>query len=237
MDKTTLIIIIVGAFLLLLCFLLSIASFSSEKFVNLYKNLAKNTTDSPYTVASFFAMVNHKYLKDIIQVYGINQIAGDFYNAKKKIIGLNVSGQNSIASFAVVAHELGHAYQDIVENKLRGFNRLRLAGSLLGKLFLPIIIATIVLLFFVENYALVLLGGGAALLLIVVLAIIIKAKTITIEKDASARGLKLLGEFLPDDEIKQCKKLLDSARLTYWADLIKLLFGWSGLTSKTKMFK
>jgi len=231
------ILIGVGAFLLLLCFLLSIASTSSEKFMNKYMKLMDKTTSTPFTVAMFFNAVNLKYLENKVQVIAIDDLGGDFYNAKKRIVGLNRTGQTSLASFAVVAHELGHAYQDIVEGKLRSFNRARKCGMFIGKLFLPIVIATIALLFFVENYSLVLIASGATILFIILLAIIIKAKTIGIEKDASARGLELLSGMLPDDEIKQCKKLLDSVRMTYWADLIKLLFGWAGLTNKTKMFK
>ena len=237
MDKTTLIIVIVAAFLLLLCFLLTIASFSSEKFISVYKELLQTNTKSPYTVSSFFSIVNTKYLKQQVKVEPINEVGGDFYNSKLKIVGLNTTGQTTLASFAIVAHELGHAYQDIAENKLRSFHTLRKSGMVIGKLFLPIIIAIIVLLFFVENYSLVLLCGGIALFIIVMLAIIIKAKTITVEKDASKIGMELLREFLSDEEVKICKKLLDSARLTYWSDLIKLLLGWSGLTNKTKMFR
>ena len=167
----------------------------------------------------------------------IKQVGGDFYSSKNRIVGLNMTNEKSLGSFAVIAHELGHAYQDIVEGRLRSFNFLRKAGSFVGKLFLPILIAGIVALFFVEDYLLVIFATGIALGIIILLAFIIKAKTISIEKDASQRGVELLKEFLPDGEVKSCKKLLDSARLTYWGDLIKLLFGWSGLTSKTKMFK
>jgi len=236
MDQTT-IIIIAGAFLLLLCFLLTIASFSGDKFMTEYKKLFEKTTRSPFTVTTFLNVLNNKYFDNQVQVLPIDTPGGDFYNSKKRVAGLYIAGQTSLASFAVVAHELGHAYQDLVEHQLRKFHNLRKVGGFIGKLFLPIVIATIVALFFVENYVLLLMGSGIAIVIIIMLAIIIKAKTISIEKDASKRGLELLSEFLPDDEIKQCKKVLDSARLTYWGDLIKLLLGWSGLTNKTEMFK
>ncbi len=237
MDKTTLIIIIVAAILLLLCLLLTIASFSGDRFFEAYKKLLGQETRTPYTVSAFINILNNKYFQERVQITPINSVGGDYYDSKKKMVGLNMSGQTSLGSFAVIAHELGHAYQDIVEGKLKSFHTLRRAGSFVGKLFLPIIIVTIVLLFFIENYSLLLICSFSALFIIVLLAVIIKAKTISIEKDASNRGLELLGEFLPDDEIEKCEKLLNSARLTYWADLIKLLLGWSGLTNKTQMFK
>lgn len=237
MDKTTILIIIAVAVLLFLCFLLSVASFAGDKFFDNYKKLLDKTTRTPYTVSAFINILNTKYFKNQVQINAINSIGGDYYDSKRRVVGLNMSGQTSLGSFAVIAHELGHAYQDIVEGKLKSFHTIRKVGGFIGKLFLPIIIATIVLLFFVENYSLLLICSLTVLFVIVFLAVVIKAKTIAIEKDASNRGIELLNEFLPDDEIKECEKLLNSARLTYWADLIKLLLGWSGLTNKTQMFK
>lgn len=238
MDRTTIIIICVGAFLLFLCFLLTIASFSSDKFMDNYKKLLKKKTNSVFTVSAFLKIINAKYLKNKVSIVPINEDGGDFYNSKKKIIGFNMKSENSLAGFAVIAHELGHAYQDISEGKLQSFNNQRRTGAFIGKLFLPIFIIGIVLAFvFQEYYITVLISTLAILILIILLAIVIKTKTIAIEKDASNRGIQMLKEFLPDDEVKECKKLLDSARLTYWADLIKLLLSWSGLTSKTEMFR
>lgn len=234
---TTAIIIIVLAVILVLSLLLTIASFSSDKFLNDYKKLATFQTSSPYTVSAFVGIVNQNYLKNTVRIKPINRLAGDYYDSKNKVVALNITSETSLAGFAVVAHELGHAYQDIVQNNLKTFNKMRLFGMIIGRLFLPILIATIALLFFVENFTMVLLIGGGVEIFIILLAIGIKAKTISIEKEASTRGLELLREILDEKEVKKCKVLLDSARLTYWADLIKLLLGWSGLTNKTEMFK
>ena len=46
----------------------------------------------------------------------------------------------------------------------------------------------------------------------------------------------MLDEFVPDAQMKDVKKILNAARLTYWSDLVRLLFGWSGLVRKTKLF-
>ena len=237
MDNNIVIVISVVAVIMLLIVLLTIGTFSNRNFMEVYNKIYAKQTKTPYDVSMFINHLNEKYLSNQIAIVPINKIGGDYYNSKKKMIAVNLSGQTSLATFAVIAHEMGHAYQDNVENKLKKFNRLRVAGSLIGKLFLPILIVGIVLLFLVENYYLVISGTLGAMVFIVLLAIIIKTKTIKIEKDASERGLNFLSEFLPDDEIKECKKLLNAARLTYWADLIKLLLGWSGLTNKTEMFK
>ena len=234
---TTVIVIIALAVVLALCLLLTIASFSADKFFNDYKRLSAFRTNSPYTVSSFVAIVNQKYLKNEVKTKPISRLAGDYYDAKNKVVALNITSETSLAGFAVVAHELGHAYQDVVQDSLRRFNKIRFFGMIVGKLFLPVLIATIVALFFVENYELVFLIGGGVEFFIILLAITIKSKTIAIEKEASQKGLELLGEILDDEEVKKYKTLLNSARLTYWADLIKLLLGWSGLTNKTEMFK
>lgn len=237
MDQTTIIIISVLAVILFLSLLLTIASFSSDKFFNDYKKLAQFQSQSAFTVSSFVAIINHKYFNNVVKIKPINVVAGDYYDSKNKVVALNVTSERSLAGFAVVAHELGHAYQDNVENNLKSFNSLRRFGMFIGKLFLPVLIATIIALFFVDDYVMVLAIGGGVEVFIVLLAIVIKAQTIAIEKDASRRGLELLKEVLSSEEIKKCKTLLDSARLTYWADLIKLLLGWSGLTNKTEMFR
>ena len=237
MDKTTLILIGVGAVILLLCFLLSIASFSGDRFYETYKKLLKASTQTPFTASMFISALNRKYLQNKVQIMPISREAGDYYNSRQKLVALYLKKENSLASFAVIAHEMGHAYQDIVEGKLQSFNNLRRAGVIIGKLFLPVLLIGVVSLFLVENYLLVIGVTVAVLAFIILLAIIIKAKTISVEKDASDIGLGFLREILPEEEVKRCKKLLDSARLTYWADLIKLLLSWSGLTSKTEMFK
>ena len=57
-----------------------------------------------------------------------------------------------------------------------------------------------------------------------------------IEKDASKRALGLLKEIFSSQDLKLAKKYLNTARLTYWSDFMTLLFGWTGLTRKKKIF-
>lgn len=235
MDTTT-ILIISGAVLLVLCLLLTIASFAGDKFYETYTTLLKKNANSTMNVSGFINYLNSKYLNNQIQIKYINNLGGEHYNQKTKVVAINRSGEKSIASFAVVAHELGHAYQDVVQNKLKGFNVMRKTGVFIGRLFVPIVILGIVLLFFVENYILVLIGCGGGALLVIFFAVVIKVCTINIEKDATKKAISFLEEVLEKEDLKDCKKLLNDARLTYWSDLIKLLLGWSGLTRKTKMF-
>jgi Zn-dependent membrane protease YugP len=237
MDNNLIILIAVVAAVIILTVLLTIGTFSNRHFMEVYNRIIKINTKSPYDVSMFINHLNDKYLSNKVEVVPINRVGGDFYNAKKRFVAVNLNNQTSLATFAIIAHEMGHAYQDIVEKKLKKFNRLRVAGAIIGKMFLPILIAGIVLLFFVKDYLLVIGGTLGLMVLIVLLAIIIKTRTIKIEKAASEKGIDFLSDFLSNEEIKECKKLLNAARLTYWADLIKLLLGWSGLTNTTEMFK
>ena len=201
-----------------------------------YKRLLSKNTQTTNTVSLMINRLNSNILSNKVKIIPINRTGGDFYNAKQKVVAVNLNSEASLSTFAVIAHEMGHAYQDIVENKLYKFNVMRKIGIVLGKLFLPIVITSIILLFFVESYLTVLLGGGLCLGFIVLLSVIMKIGTIRIEKDATKKAVMFLEELLDKDEVRECKKLLKDARLTYWADFIKLLLGWSGLTRKTKMF-
>lgn len=144
-------------------------------------------------------------------------------------------GSTSVGAFAVAAHELGHALQDKESKKVKALNTMRTIGWIVGKLFLPLILAFIVLIFFqnLQTYAFIIGGVAAGIFLF---AVIIKLFIISIEKDASSRAIKMLDEFVPDAQMKDVKKILNAARLTYWSDLVRLLFGWSGLVRKTKLF-
>ena len=80
---------------------------------------------------------------------------------------------------------------------------------------------------------LVLLGIAV---LIFLLALILKLVTISIEKDASKKGIVFLEEILDDLEMKRAKRFLKDARNTYWADFLKIVLFWTALSKKTQLF-
>lgn len=136
----------------------------------------------------------------------------DFYNPADKTINLSQSsGQNSIASVAVVAHELGHAVQDA-----QGYAPMTLrraivpavqAGAWLG----PVM--------FIAGYWLsqptLVWIGIIAFAMTAVFAIV----TLPVEYDASRRGLAMLERsgVLTAAEIPGAKDVLGAAALTYVA--------------------
>lgn len=136
----------------------------------------------------------------------------DHYDPRNKTVALSYSSQqNSVASVAVVAHELGHALQD-AENyaplKLRGaiVPAVQLGGWVGPVMFL------VGLLLASETLMWVGIVGFA-------LAALFAIVTLPVEFDASRRALAMLqtNRLLTDQELRGAKKVLDAAALTYVA--------------------
>ena len=239
MSSTLIIIIAIVAFVILLSAALSVATFSDEKFMQEYEKIADVPCYSGITILDFVHALNYNIFGGRLKIRSVEQDTNNFYAPHSKTVALSkrTLSSDTLASFAIVAHEMGHALQDKEGSKLTRLNFLRRFGSLLGFLFLPTIIAGIVMLFLGEDlrfisYILFGVAGG-----IFLLAVIIKARTISIEKDASDKGLKFLEGVMSNDELEKCRQLLKAARLTYWADLLRLLLSWTMLTRKMKMFR
>lgn len=237
MGTTWIIIIGVIAAAILLAFLLAVANFSGDRFLEKYKEFDKVEAYCELTLLEYFEYLNHKYFDNKIAIVQISNLAGDAYSKGKLFLSGNTLSTQSLASYTIVSHELGHALQDKEGNKLKMLSRLRKTVRLLGYLFLPSIIAGGVLSIIGQN----LLIPGIALLAFAVLifmsSLLIKLITISIEKDASKKGLGFLKEVLRDEgQVKQCKRFLNDAKLTYWGDFLRVILGWTGLSRKTKLF-
>lgn len=227
--------IIVGG-LLLLCFLLSVANFSGERFMERYQVMNKKFANSGILPIEFISRLNLKYFQGRLQIVQISKVASDAYSKGKLFLSTDTLKTPSLASFTIIAHEMGHALQDITGKKLKKLSRLRRLGRLLGVLMLPSIIAGGILMILGNElfwYGVILIGVGV---FIFFLALFIKLRTISIEKDASKKALNFLNEFFNETEVKQCKTFLNDARLTYWADFLRLCLGWTAMSRKTKLF-
>ncbi|MBE7075489.1 MAG: hypothetical protein E7375_00265 [Clostridiales bacterium] len=229
-------------FVLLLCFCLAIANFSFDNYNEKLQQLDGVKNSYNITTRDYVAAINHKYFKDTLRLASCPKY---YDNYSKKTISLSAETMfsNGLASLSIVSHELGHARQDATGDKLQKHWQLRKVGRIIGRLFLPLILIGIILsvlnVFEVLNHLAVLIVGGVCLglgVLIFFFAIILKYKEIKIEREASDFAIEYLSEILTENEIKTCKEFLKSARLTYWASLIKVLFGWTFLTKKEKMF-
>jgi len=146
---------------------------------------------------------------------GVKGIAGrltDHYDPRDKSISLSdSSSQNSIASVAVVAHELGHAMQDA-----EGYVPLKLRSAIVPAVQIGGWVGPI--LFFVG-----LLIGITQLAWLGVIAFgvttIFALVTLPVEFDASNRGMRMLqsSNVLVGDELNGARSVLNAAALTYVA--------------------
>ena len=233
---TWLIIGAVIAVALLLCFLLAVANFSGERFMEKYEEMNRIEANTDLTPLQYIDYLLNKFFKRNMEIIQISKVAGDAYSKGKLFLSTDTIRRKSLASFTIISHELGHALQDIEGNKLTRLHFLRRLGRILGILLMPSIIAGIILLFFGETLFIV----GACLLVfavvVFILALIVKLMTISIEKDASAKAMVFLEDIFDERQLKLCKKFLNSARLTYWADFLRIVLGWTGVSRKGKLF-
>lgn len=232
------IIISVFALVLLLCFCLSIASFAYEKFYDKLMELSEIKVEgSDITAYQFVQLINNTKFSSCLEIIPIAGKTGDAYGGGKLYLSQNTLQSNSIASFTVISHELGHAMQDKEGRKLKRLNLFRKLIRFLGILFWPLVIVGIIMFVLVEELNLVGIILLSISLLSIFLALILKIVMISIEKDASKKAIRLLKEILSEKELREAKKLLNSAKLTYWADFFRAIFGWTMLTRKGNLFK
>jgi Zn-dependent membrane protease YugP len=147
-----------------------------------------------------------------VGVKSTDGVLTDFYNPADKTINLSQSsGINSVASVAVVAHEMGHAVQDA-----QGYGPMQLRATIVPAVQVGAWVGPTIFLigFFLHSQSLVLVGLiGFGILALFSLA------TLPVEYDASRRALQMLqaNNILRPDEIPGAKKVLNAAALTYVA--------------------
>ena len=216
MDITLLIIICVVAFLLMLCFFLAVANFAGEKFMDSYKRMDAIEAKTDFSTYQYFSWLNLKHFGGEIVVKTIANIAGDAYSKKTLYLSGATQGSHSLASFAIISHEMGHALQDKNGKKLKTLNFLRRLGKVLGFFLMPLFIAGVVLMLIGGALFYVGVGMLGGCVVILILALFIKLRMIAIEKEASKFAIEFLNEVLPEEQVESCRKFLNDARLSYW---------------------
>lgn len=151
-------------------------------------------------------------------------------------VATEIVNSNSIATVGVIAHEFGHAEQHYHTKLLHNHAKFEKYVSRLGDINIALIILGIVLGFAISKIiAFVCLG---LIVLNFIFAITLKYKTVQIEADASDRAIEMLRltQRFNDENIKDVRKFLNSAKSTYVADFLASLLAWTGLVRKTKFF-
>jgi Zn-dependent membrane protease YugP len=139
----------------------------------------------------------------------------DHYNPENNTVNLSkdVYYGNSIMAAAVAAHECGHAMQD-AENylPLRLRTQIVPAVNIGSTLSWPVFLLG--LLFSIRPLT-------TAGIILFSLAVLFQLVTLPVEFDASSRALKILEQqnILPPEELKDGRKVLNAAALTYVAAL------------------
>lgn len=239
---TWIIIGIVAGIVLLLCFALAIASFSFENFYSKLEEIEKISNSYGVRTFDYVVAINKTYFDGRLKIAQCPELH-DNYSMGVISLSARTMGSNSLASLATVSHELGHARQDS-EGKLKKHYRLRKEVRICGLFFMPSIVAGAILsilwVFDILPQMMYLILGIALLsfgAFTFFLAVYLRYKEVKVEKEASVYALDFLRNVLTEEEVKICKEFLDSARLTYWARLIRTLLSWTMLTQKDTLFK
>lgn len=140
----------------------------------------------------------------------------DHYDPRSKVLRLSdsVYGQSSVAAVGVAAHECGHAIQHA-----KGYAPLKIRSAIVpvanfgAKIAWPLIIFG---LFFTSETSSLLINLGIIAFLFAVLFQIV---TLPVEYNASNRAIRAIADtgLMQGEEIKEAKKVLSAAALTYVA--------------------
>jgi len=160
------------------------------------------------------AILRPEGLSDVT-VKGVPGTLSDHYDPRDKSLGLSqgVAQQPSVASLAIVAHEIGHALQDHT-----AYAPLKLRSAIVPAVQVSPWIAygLFALGAFLNSSALLGLG-----IVVFSATVIFALVTLQVEFDASRRGLRLLQthQLVDGRELQGAKAVLDAAALTYVAAL------------------
>lgn len=233
--------VIIGVIVLFLILALSIATYSGTQLQETYEKYNHELCYSKLTGGEFALMVANNVTNGKIKVARTAGVLTDAYSSRAKtvVISDETCDTASVASLTIVAHEFGHALQDLNNSKKFKLNiiLMKLTRNM-GYFMMPLaLVGLFLMLAFSELYVvgIILLALSA---LIFLLALALKFFSIPLERDASHRGLKLLKdlEVLDENELKMAHELLRSALLTYVGDFLRAILWWTFLTRRSKMF-
>lgn len=154
-----------------------------------------------------------------LNVEGTPGELSDHYDPRSKTLRLSpaVAQQPSVASVAIVAHELGHAMQD-----KQGYAPLKLRGAIVPAVRISPMIAYVLflagaLLSMPQLFNLGLIAFG--------LTVVFSLITLPVELNASKRGLQILESYqlLDGTEMTGARSVLRAASLTYVAAAVQAL--------------
>ncbi len=197
---------------------LIIAGSCYGNLVSTYKKYSQTDASINTTALNFVsACIEHFHLSSKIAL-----VEGEFtdaYLVKRDIIALskNTAEGKSVADISIAGHELGHALQKRDKSAIFVIDMILKVVSKIASILFPIALAVALVFLFFEN-----LAGYSLIVLYVALGLwaltfLMKILNIPLELDASKRAYKILSEnkLFTKQELKQTKKVLNAAALTY----------------------
>lgn len=194
----------------------------------------KSTYAAQREIPTRSRMTGYDTAKRLLRAGGVTDISvgrvkgtlTDHYHPTKKVVNLSESvyGDDSVASVAVAAHEIGHVMQ-----KKKGYFPYKLRQTLVpfvnvgSRLALPLVIFGLILDLFVASTQNSNIGFYLAIAGVVAygLSTVFALVTLPVEYDASRRAKKLLLQegILTEEELPYADKMLGAAANTYVASL------------------
>ncbi len=223
--------------LFLIFFCLAVANFSFDNFKENREKAMNYANSQNMTVNDLVEYVQANHLKGRLKVETCEEYRDHF---SPGVIALSPStrASNSLASLATVSHEFGHAVQ-FEKGELTKHWQKRKKNQLINKFFIPCMLIGLVLsilgvITILPDYVVYIgIAFFGVSFFIFLTTLYMKYLEVKVEKAASIYALKILSELLTPQEVRICKDLLDSARLTYWGNLFKAMLWWTFLTKKS----
>ena len=212
--------------------------------ISLWASAKVKTTYAKYSrVRSMSGMTGAQAAERILYSAGIydvriEHVRGDLtdhYDPRNRVLRLSdtVYGSTSVAAIGVAAHECGHAVQD-----QKDYAPLRIRNSLVPVANFGTMAAwPILIVGLIFGYNSTLIHQG---ILLFSLGVLFQLVTLPVEFDASRRAIEMLGSqgILYGDEVRQTRKVLSAAAMTYVAaaaaailSLLRLLILFGGRDS------
>ncbi len=190
------------------------------------KKYNKIIPDMPFTGKELGIKILEEQKLKNITINPIKQI--DHYNPIEKKINISEDKINnkSITSIAIVVHEIGHAIQD-----RDNYKPLKVRQTLIEKTFLFqrlgsfLLIIGLPSIFAITKSPIVTLLAGLIIMGCLSTNVLIHLITLPVEFDASfKRALPILKKYVPSENMKQCRSVLNAAAFTYLAQSIVSIF-------------